>query len=109
MVIVEISCLTASVKSIEKLGVSCYLQLSFGVGGAWLMLLCIIAKSYRVIKLAYNKSHKRIAITDKYLLIRISVIMALLFASILAWIIDDKVKREEKNVGPPYYNKDGSR
>ena len=88
---------------------SCYIQLALGVGGGWLVLLCVIAKSYRVIKLAYNKSHKRIAITDKYLLIRISIIMALLEGSILVWIIDNKVRREEKLVGQPTYNREGSR
>ncbi|GMH81014.1 hypothetical protein TL16_g08792 [Triparma laevis f. inornata] len=108
MIVMEISCLTASVKFLEKVELSCYIQLALGVGGGWLVLLCVIAKSYRVIKLAYNKSHKRIAITDTYLLIRISIIMALLEGSILAWIIDNKVRREEKLVGQPTYNREGS-
>ena len=47
-----------SIQVLDEMAMSCKVQLFGSIFGCWLVLLCIIAKSYRVIKLAYNTGHK---------------------------------------------------
>mmetsp|Transcript_25162 Transcript_25162/g.52246 ORF Transcript_25162/g.52246 Transcript_25162/m.52246 type:complete len:1538 (-) Transcript_25162:37-4650(-) len=106
----DAACMITSIKVLDEMEMSCKVQMFVALFGVCLVLLSIIAKSYRVIKLAYNTGHKRMAISDNYLLKRIAAVMFIYCALMITWYLIDNVERQESEQdGLIRYNKDGTR
>ncbi len=85
--IYELGALSFSLEFMAYTDFGCKFQGTCCVFGFWCVLLGLAGKSWRVFKLAYNKKHKRIKITDTYLLTRIGVLLLLLIMYLLAYDI----------------------